>query len=90
MGSYQGAPFPAWLKFTICIGFDLFDFTVGRLLLGVSLISDVATAVVLFVLWGPMGLFALWEMVDVTEQIDGFVPTSTLIAIAAHRRSVAT
>lgn len=83
---YQGAPIPTWVKFTICVGFDLFDFTIGRLLLGVSLIGEVGTAVILFVLWGPIGLFALWEAVDVTEQLDGFIPTNTIIAIAASRK----
>lgn len=77
---------PTWAKFTVCVAFDLFDFTIGRLLLGVSLIGEVGTAVILFVLWGPIGLFALWEAIDVTEQLDGFVPTNTIIAIAASRK----
>lgn len=85
MTSYQGLPLPVWAKFAVCLGFDLFDFTVGRLMLGVSVFGELATAAVLFVLWGPKGLLALWELIDVTEQFDGFVPTSTLIAIAAHR-----
>lgn len=86
MTNYQGMPLPTWVKFTICVAFDLFDFTVGRLMLGVSLFGEVATAAIMFVLWGPKGLIALWEAFDITEQLDGFVPTSTLIAIAAHRK----
>lgn len=89
MGDYQGIPIPVWAKFTICVVFDLFDFTIGRLLLGVSLIGEVGTAVILFVLWGPIGLFALWEAVDITEQLDGFIPTNTIISIAASRRQAA-
>jgi len=86
MGDYQGVPLPVWAKFTICVLFDLFDFTFGRLMLGVSLITEVGTAAIMFVLWGPIGVFALWEVIDPTEQLDGFVPTNTLIAIAASRR----
>lgn len=84
--NYQGMPMPVWAKFTICVLFDLFDFTIGRLLLGVSLLTEVGTAAIMFVLWGPIGLLAIWEAVDITEQLDGFIPTNTLIAIAAHRK----
>jgi hypothetical protein len=87
--NYQGIPMPTWAKFTVCVAFDLFDFTIGRLLLGVSLLGEVGTGVIMFVLWGPIGLLALWEAIDITEQLDGFVPTSTIIAIAASRRAQA-
>lgn len=89
MQNYQGIPMPVWAKFTVCVLFDLFDFTIGRLLLGVSLLGELGTAVIMFVLWGPIGLLALWEAVDITEQLDGFVPTNTLIAIAASKKHVA-
>ncbi|QLQ13275.1 MAG: hypothetical protein HZY74_08295 [Brevundimonas sp.] len=87
---FQGIPMPVWAKFAICIVFDLIDMTVGRLMLGVAIFTDVANALIMFALWGPIGLFAAWEAVDVTEQLDGFVPTNTLLAWAAHRRSTAT
>lgn len=86
MTSYQGMGIPVWTKFAICIVFDLFDLTVGRLLLGISLFSDIGTAAIMFALWGPKGLFAIWEAFDPTEQLDGFIPTNTLIAIAASRK----
>lgn len=89
MVSYQGLPLPYWLKIAFCIGCDLFDMTIGRLLLGVSLFSDVVSALVMFLLWGPVGLFAIWEAADITEQLDGFVPTNTLIALAAHKKQIA-
>lgn len=84
--SYQGLPLPVPLKFAICIIADIFDFTVGRLLLGVGTVGDVLGAVVLFILWGPKGLFAIWEAFDVTEQFDGFIPTNTIIATIANKR----
>jgi hypothetical protein len=83
---FQGIPMPVWAKFTICIVFDLIDMTIGRVLFGVSLIGEAVTALVMFALWGPLGLLAAWEAVDVTEQLDGFVPTCTAIAWIAHRR----
>lgn len=89
MTNYQGIPMPVWAKFAICVLFDLFDFTIGRVLLGVSLLGEVGTAVIMFVLWGPIGLFAIWEAVDVTEQLDGFIPTNTIIAIAASKKHAA-
>lgn len=89
MQHYQGIPMPTWAKFMICVLFDLFDFTIGRLLLGVSLLGEIGTAVIMFVLWGPIGLLAIWEAIDITEQLDGFIPTNTLIAIAASKRQPA-
>ncbi|UPT62350.1 MAG: hypothetical protein M0D54_18600 [Hyphomonadaceae bacterium JAD_PAG50586_4] len=35
----------------------------------------------LFALWGPAGLANLWELFDVTDQVDSFIPTATLIAL---------
>jgi len=84
--NYTGLPIPVWAKFTICVVFDLFDFTIGRLLLGVSLLTEIGTAAIMFVLWGPIGLLAIFEAVDITEQLDGFIPTNTLIAIAANKK----
>lgn len=83
---FHGIPMPVWAKFGICILFDLIDMTIGRVMLGVSLFSEGVTALVMFALWGPLGLFAIWEAVDITEQADGFIPTNTLIAWAAHKR----
>jgi len=77
---YEGLPIPVWAKFCFCLVFDLFDFTFGRLMLGVSIFSDVGSALLMCLLWGPMGLLNMWEVVDPTEQIDGFVPTNTLVA----------
>lgn len=85
---FQGIPLPVWAKFGICIVFDLIDMTIGRLFLGVAIFTDVANALIMFALWGPLGLLAAWEAVDVTEQLDGFVPTNTLLAWAAHKRAL--
>lgn len=85
---FQGLPIPTWAKFTITVMADLIDLTFGRLLIGVGIFGDVGGALINYLLWGPIGLFSIWEVVDVTEQFDGFVPSNTLIALAAHRRQV--
>ena len=83
-----GAAFGRGLwKFTklgICIGLDIFDFTFGRLL-GFGIAVDVGSALIAMGLWG-MGWRSLWsmpELFDLTEQIDGFLPSCTFIALAA-------
>ncbi|MEZ5895372.1 MAG: hypothetical protein R3C40_08450 [Parvularculaceae bacterium] len=69
------------MKLVIAIALDIIDFTAGRIL-GAGTLMDIAFAVIAFFLWGPVGLFALWEALDPSEQIDGFVPTMTLIALS--------
>ena len=83
---FQGLPLPVWAKFTICVAADLFDMTAGRLMLGVGTFGDVGNALVMFLLWGPLGLLSIWEAIDVTEQFDGFIPTNTIIAWIAHKK----
>lgn len=87
MGGFQGLPIPVWMKFTFCVAFDLFDMTFGRALVGVSIFTDLANALVMFLLWGPLGLLASWEAVEITEQIDGFIPTNTIVGWIAYKRS---
>lgn len=84
--TFTGLPLPYKTKVGICVAADIFDMTAGRLLLGAGTVGDVITGFIMFMLWGPLGLAAIWEVADVTEQLDGFVPTNTLIAIVAHRR----
>ncbi len=72
-------------KLAIAVLLDVLDFTLGRIL-GAGTVIDIVFAGVAFALWGPAGLFALWEVLDPTDQIDGFVPTMTLIAISQMRK----
>jgi hypothetical protein len=72
------------VKLGICIGLDIFDFTFGRLL-GFGIAVDVGSALIAMGLWG-VGWRSLWsmpELFDLTEQIDGFLPSCTFIALAA-------
>jgi hypothetical protein len=69
-----------YIRLAISILIDVLNFTVGRVpIIGEG--EDGVSALVLFLMWGPIGLLSLWELADVTEQIDALVPTATLIAL---------
>ncbi|MGF1543562.1 MAG: hypothetical protein ACFB00_03505 [Parvularculaceae bacterium] len=71
-------------RLALAISLDLIDFAFGRLP-GVGTALDFIFAAIAFAVWGPAGLFALWEIVDPTNQLDAFVPTMTLIALSQMR-----
>ncbi|MEN3165596.1 hypothetical protein WI697_26410 [Tistrella mobilis] len=75
-----------WLKFLVCVAIDLFDMTVGRLLFGVPFAGEAIGCAIGYAMFGKIALFYAVEGLDFTEQIDGFVPTATLIALAARAR----
>ncbi len=68
-------------RLIFAVTLDVLDFTIGRLF-GAGMIIDALFAAIAFMVWGPAGLIALWELADPSEQIDGFVPTMTLIALS--------
>ena len=69
---------PLWrLKFAICIIYDFIDMTAGRLIPFAGEVVGVALCCFMF---GKNGLFYGLEAIDITEQIDGFIPTATIIA----------
>ena len=68
-------------KLVVAIVLDILDFTVGRVA-GFGSVFDAIMGVTAVILWGWPGLFAFWELVDPTDQADGFVPTMTLIALS--------
>lgn len=75
---------PWSVKLVLCLAYDLFDMTVGRFLFSTPLVGEVIGTVLVTVLFGWNGLFYLWEAVDPSEQLDAFVPTATLIALACR------
>ncbi len=77
----RGINWPVWLKLMLCAGYDLWDFTLGRVFIGFSLGSESLDLLALVFLWGPSGLLAAWEMLDGTEQLDAFIPTDLLIGL---------
>jgi hypothetical protein len=74
-----------WIKFAIAVVVDVLDMTVGRFLFVVPYSGEIIGTAVGVVLFGWKGLFYLVEIIDPTEQFDGFIPTATLIALAARR-----
>lgn len=78
---HRGIDWPVWLKLVLCAGADFWDFTFGRLFIGLSFGAEALSLVGLVFLWGPLGLLAAWEMLDVTEQIDAFIPTDVLVGL---------
>lgn len=72
---------PAVVKLIIAVILDILDFTVGRLP-GFELVFDIILGVAAVIMFGWTGLFAFWEAADPTGQLDGFVPTLTLIALS--------
>jgi len=68
-------------KLLIAVVLDVLDFTIGRVP-GFELAFDIMLGVAAVALWGRPGLIAFWEIGDPTGQIDGFVPTLTLIALS--------
>ncbi|MEQ1929588.1 MAG: hypothetical protein ABL957_03525 [Parvularculaceae bacterium] len=73
------------VKLLIAVVLDVLDFTIGRVP-GFEVAFDVILGVAAVAMWGWPGFFAFWEVADPTGQIDGFVPTMTLIALSQMRR----
>lgn len=72
---------PVYIKLVIAIILDLADMVIGRIP-GWGTVFDFILTLVGFALFGWKGLAQVWEVVDFTDQVDGFVPTLTLVAIA--------
>ncbi len=68
-------------KLAAAIVLDILDFTIGRIP-GFEIAFDIILGVAAVAMWGLPGLIAFWEVGDPTGQIDGFVPTLTLIALS--------
>lgn len=69
-----------FLRLAFSIVIDLFDFTLGRIPVFGTVTDGVGTAV-MYAMWGPIGLINILEVLDFTEVFDGFIPTSTLVAL---------
>ena len=72
------------VKLAIAIVLDLADFFIGRIP-GWGTAFDFVLALVGFAMFGWKGFAQLWEVLDFTDQVDGFVPTLTLIALTELR-----
>ncbi len=62
-----------------CIAFDILDFFVR--IPGLGSLFDLIGIPVAYYLVGSMGILYAWELLDITDQIDGFIPTMTILYI---------
>ena len=69
-----------FIRLGISVAIDVLDFTFGRIPV-IGAVGEGAGAIALLFLWGWPGLLYLGELADPTEQLDGFLPTATLIAV---------
>lgn len=76
----MGRTIKKFTKLGFCMFLDFLDFTIGRLL-GFGILFDLGCALMAAALWGKRGWWCLLEVLDITEQIDGFVPSCTLVAL---------
>lgn len=69
------------LKLIVCVLYDIFDFTIGRLMFATPLAGELLGVALCVALFGKSGIWYALEAIDFTEQFDGFVPTATIIAL---------
>lgn len=69
------------VKLAICVAYDFFDMTIGRLLFPVPFSGEIGGCILCCILFGPAGMLYGLEGIDITEQLDGFIPTATIIAL---------
>lgn len=70
------------LKLMVCAGYDLFDMTIGRIMFPIPFLGEAIGCGIACALFGKSGMFYGLEAIDFTEQVDGFVPTASIIALA--------
>jgi hypothetical protein len=70
------------MKLAVCIAYDLFDFTIGRLMFATPFVGEFIGCGICAAMFGWGGVFYGLEAIDFTEQLDGFIPTATIIALA--------
>ncbi len=68
------------IKLGISIIWDLFDFIIGRIPV-IGTLIDIIGGFLAMALWGKLGVFAFWEVIDITDQLKAFVPSLTIIGI---------
>lgn len=68
------------IKLGISVIWDIFDFTIGRVP-GIGTLIDIIGGFLATALWGKLGVLAFWEVIDITDQLEAFVPSLTIIGI---------
>lgn len=70
------------LKLMLCAVYDVLDMTVGRALFPIPFLGELVGCGLCCAMFGKSSMFYGREAIDITEQIDGFIPTATIIALA--------
>ena len=68
----------------ISILFDIADFFIGRIPIFGTII-DILGTWLSYYFWGRKGLFAGVEIIDISDQIDGFIPSLTIIGLLSKK-----
>lgn len=68
-------------KLVVCLIYEFLDFTVGKVFFLVPFHGEIIGCDLTAALFGKAGLLYGLEAIDPTEQIDGFIPTATIIAL---------
>lgn len=77
--------FMSWtLKMIVSIAFDVMDFFIGRIP-GVGTAIDIGGGILGVALWGTPGALQFIEILDVTDQIDAFLPSLTIAGLLRIR-----
>jgi len=69
-------------KFAVAIAYDAADFFIGRVPVW-GTIFDIFGGFLGLYLWGVPGGAQFFEVIDFTDQIDGFIPTLTLAGVVS-------
>ena len=72
--------FNTLFKLIISLAFDIADFFIGRIPIFGTLFDILGGFLGLW-LWGLPGGIQFLEIIDITDQIDGFIPTVTLAGL---------
>lgn len=67
-------------KLVISVVWDLLDFTIGRVPV-IGTLFDVGGTTLALYLYGTRGLLAGLEIFEVTEQLDSWIPSLTLLGL---------
>ena len=73
-----------YAKLAVALVLDLADAVIGRVI-GFGTGFDMVLLAAGLLMFGWKGLFQLWEVAELSDQIDGFVPTLTLLALMEMR-----
>lgn len=73
----------------ICVAYDVFDLTFGRMLFATPFAGEILGMALCVAMFGKEGLWYGLEGIDFTEQVDGFIPTASIIAFRNKPKDVA-